>query len=57
MNFRKIDYVVAYVLCALLFIAQMFTLDLKVAAVILIVSIIPALILGTITNLIFKKRT
>lgn len=53
-SFRKLDYILFYAIIAGLFIAQLFELSLTVVIVILIVAAIPALILGTITNLIFK---
>lgn len=53
-SFRKLDYILFYAIIAGLFIAQLFELSLTVVIGTLIVAAIPALILGTITNLIFK---
>lgn len=55
-SFRKLDYILFYAIIAGLFISQLFELSVTVVIGILIVAAIPALILGTITNLIFKKK-
>ena len=55
-SFRKLDYILFYVIIAGLFISQLFELSLTPIIGILIGAAIPALILGSITNLIFKKK-
>jgi hypothetical protein len=56
MNFRKIDYIVFYVVTAIIFIINLMS-PVKVGSIfaIFIVAVFPALILGTITNFIFKR--
>lgn len=53
-SFRKLDYILFYAIIAGLFISQLFELSVTVVIGILIGAAIPTLILGTITNLIFK---
>ncbi|WP_455538008.1 hypothetical protein [Terrisporobacter sp.] len=55
-TFRKLDYVLFYLIISILFIIQLMELSLAPVIGILIGSIIPALILGTITNFIFRKK-
>ena len=50
-NFRKLDYILFYLVIAVLFIFQLYEFSL-----ISEVGILPALILGTITNFIIKKK-
>lgn len=54
-RFRKLDYILFYVIISIIFIIQLYELSLTALVGILIVSIIPTLILGTVTNFIFKK--
>lgn len=54
--FRKLDYILFYIIISVLFIIQLAELSLSPVICILIGATIPALILGTITNLIFKKK-
>lgn len=56
MSFRKLDYIIFYILIILFFVVQLITPTIKGIIAIFLISIIPSLILGTITNLIFKKR-
>jgi hypothetical protein len=56
MKFRKIDYIIFYILVVLFYIMQSMSLTAGIILAIVTVAIIPALILGTITNFIFKKR-
>lgn len=59
MNFsiiRKLDYILFYIIISALYTIQLTELSLKLVVGILIVAIAPALILGTITNFIFKKN-
>ena len=55
-KFRKLDYILFYLIISVLFIVQLSELLLTPVVGILIGSTIPALTLGTITNLIFKKK-
>ncbi|CED93923.1 MULTISPECIES: hypothetical protein [Romboutsia] len=55
-RFRKLDYILFYVIISIIFIIQLYELSLTALVGILIVSIIPTLILGTVTNFIFKKK-
>ena len=55
-KFRKLDYILFYLSIAVLFIVQLSELLLTPVVGIFIGATIPALTLGTITNLIFKKK-
>ena len=55
-KFRKLDYILFYLIISVLFIVQLSELLLTPVVGILIGATIPALTLGTITNLIFKKK-
>ena len=55
-KFRKLDYILFYLIISVLFIVQFSELLLTPVVGILIGATIPALTLGTITNLIFKKK-
>ncbi|WP_296649148.1 hypothetical protein [Romboutsia sp. 13368] len=55
-NFRKLDYILFYLVIAVLFIVQLYEFSLISVIGILLGATIPALILGTITNFIFKKK-
>ncbi|MDU2196895.1 MAG: hypothetical protein E7E21_00515 [Peptostreptococcaceae bacterium] len=54
-KFRKSDYILFYLIIAVLFIVQLYEFSLISIIGILIGATIPALILGTITNFIFKR--
>ena len=54
--FRKLDYILFYLVIAVLFIFQLYEFSLISVVGILFGATIPALILGTITNFIFKKK-
>ena len=59
MNFSKIrksDYILFYLIISVIFIIQLSELSLIAVIGILVGAIIPSLILGTITNFIFKKK-
>ena len=59
MNFskvRKSDYILFYLIIVVLFIVQLYEFSLISIIGILMGTTIPALILGTITNFIFKKK-
>ncbi|MEG2985902.1 MAG: hypothetical protein ACRCYC_14920 [Paraclostridium sp.] len=55
-KFRKLDYLIFYLIIVVLFVMQLTSLSFSHVMGILIGGLIPSLILGTITNLIFKKR-
>ncbi|HSQ88886.1 hypothetical protein [Romboutsia sp.] len=55
-SFRKLDYLIFYIIVVVLFTIQLANILFSPVIGILIGATIPALILGTITNLIFKKR-
>ena len=55
-KFRKLDYILFYLVIAVLFIFQLYEFSLISVVGILFGATIPALILGTITNFIFKKK-
>ena len=55
-KFRKLDYILFYLIISVLFIVQLSELLLTPVVGILIGATIPALTLGTITNLIFKNK-
>ena len=55
-NFRKLDYILFYLVIAVLLIVQLYEFSLISIIGILLGATIPALILGTITNFIFKKK-
>ena len=55
-NFRKLDYILFYLVIAVLFIVQLYELSLISVIGILLGATIPTLILGTITNFIFKQK-
>ena len=55
-KFRKLYYILFYLIISVLFIVQLSELLLTPVVGILIGATIPALTLGTITNLIFKKK-
>ena len=55
-NFRKLDYILFYLVIAVLFIFQLYEFSLISVVGILFGATIPALILGAVTNFIFKKK-
>ena len=54
-KFRKSDYILFYLIIAVLFIVQLYEFSLISIIGILMGATIPALILRTITNFIFKR--
>ena len=54
--FRKLGYIVFYIITSVMFITQLTELALMSVIGILIGATIPTLILGTITNFVFKKK-
>ena len=55
-KFRKLDYILFYLVIVALFIVQLYEFSLISIIGILFVATIPTLILCTITNFIFKKK-
>ena len=55
-TFRKLDYILFYLIISALFIVQLMELSFASVMNILIGAIIPALVFGTISNFIFKKK-
>ena len=55
-TFRKLDYILFYLIISALFIVQLLELTFASVMKILIGAIIPALVFGTISNFIFKKK-
>ena len=55
-TFRKLDYIVFYIITSVMFITQLTELALMSVIGILIGATIPTLSLGTITNYVFKKK-
>ena len=55
-RFRKLDYILFYIIISIIYIIQLYELSLTTVVGILIISIIPTLILGTVTNFILKKK-
>lgn len=55
-KFRKLDYILFYIITSVMFVIQLSELALTPVIGILIGAVIPALILGTITNFIFKNK-
>ncbi len=53
---RKIDYIVFYIFISVTLIVQLMELSLFAVIGILGFTLIPTLILGTITNLVFRKN-
>lgn len=54
-NFRKFDYIIVFIMFAGIYLIQLIELDARAIILILIAAFVVSLILGTITNLIFKK--
>lgn len=54
-SFRKLDYIIFYIISVVLPVVQVYNISFNIIIGILILSTIPAFILGTITNLIFRK--
>ena len=55
-TFRKLDYILFYLIISALFIVQLMELSFASVMKILIGAIILALVFGTISNFIFKKK-
>ncbi|CEK37691.1 hypothetical protein JGS6382_10231 [[Clostridium] sordellii] len=56
LKFRKLDYVIFYLLFAGLFSSQLIHTSLFIIYKILVICIVPSLIFGTLTNFIFKGK-
>lgn len=56
-NFRKKDYLISYVLILIIYILNLMApVEISELLLIAVFVIFPALVLGTITNLFFKKK-
>lgn len=55
-KFRKLDYILFYIITSVIFIIQLTKLEASLVIGILVGATIPALILGTITNFTFKNK-
>ena len=55
-SFRKLDYILFYIIILVLYIIQLTELQLLPVIFILMKAIIPAFILGTITNLVLNNK-
>ncbi|CEQ14627.1 MAG: hypothetical protein ACLUG9_07100 [Paraclostridium sordellii] len=56
LKFRKLDYIIFYLLFAGLFIVQLMEVSFLTIIKILVICIVPSLIFGTLTNFIFKRK-
>lgn len=56
LELRKLDYIIFYVFFSVSYIVQLVTASISSIVAILLICIMPALILGTLTNSIFKKK-
>ncbi|CEO26483.1 hypothetical protein [Paraclostridium sordellii] len=56
LKFRKLDYIIFYLIFSGMFIIQLMEVSFLTIIKILISSIIPSLIFGTLTNFIFKGK-
>ena len=56
MRFRKKDYIIFYVIFVIIFVINLRSPVMGSFLPIVIGTIVPALVLGTITNLLFKRR-
>ncbi|PAB57379.1 hypothetical protein [Anaeromicrobium sediminis] len=56
MRFRKIDYMIFSVTAAIFYMCQLHDFTKRAVIGILVISFIQALVLGTITNLLFRKK-
>ncbi|MCR1848806.1 hypothetical protein NSA42_05900 [Paeniclostridium sordellii] len=56
LKFRKLDYIIFYLLFSGLFIVQLMEVSFLTIIKILVICIVPSLIFGTLTNFIFKRK-
>lgn len=56
LELRKLDYIIFYVFFSVSYIVQLVTVSISSIVAILLICTMPALILGTLTNSIFKKK-
>ncbi|WP_075809188.1 hypothetical protein [Paraclostridium sordellii] len=56
LKFRKLDYIIFYLLFSRLFIVQLMEVSFLTIIKILVICIVPSLIFGTLTNFIFKGK-
>lgn len=55
-HFRKIDYIISFIVFLTLYLLQLIKYDWKVMILVIIASLISSLIVGTITNIILRRK-
>lgn len=55
-HFRKIDYIISFIVFLTLYLLQLIKYDWKVIILVIIASLISSLIVGTITNIILRRK-
>lgn len=55
-HFRKIDYIISFIVFLTLYLLQLIKYDWKVIILVIIASLISSLIVGTITNIIARRK-
>lgn len=55
-HFRKIDYIISFIVFLTLYLLQLIKYDWKVIILVIIASLISSLIVGTITNIIVRRK-
>lgn len=55
-HFRKIDYIISFIVFLTLYLLQLIKYDRKVIILVIIASLISSLIVGTITNIIGRRK-
>lgn len=55
-HFRKIDYIISFIVFLTLYLLQLIKYDWEVIILVIIVSLISSLIVGTITNIIVRRK-
>ena len=55
-HFRKIDYIISFIVFLTLYLLQLIKYDWKVIILVIIAALISSLIVGTITNIIARRK-
>lgn len=55
-HFRKIDYIISFIVFLTLYLLQLIKYDWKVIILVIIAALISSLIVGTITNIIVRRK-
>lgn len=55
-HFRKIDYIISFIVFLTLYLLQLIKYDWKFIILVIIASLISSLIVGTITNIILRRK-